>query len=311
MFFPLQTIDIEQGKLASGATYLNEIAVFMVALLFIMFPFVLILVSYLLILLTILKMPLAQSRHKAFSTCSSHLLVVTLFYGTGIITYLCPISAYAPVTNKLLSLFYTVITPMFNPLIYNLRNKEGLRQDGHCLLALRNSDANSDNVAWTFSLPYCEPNEINYFFCDISPVLKLACGDTLRKEASILALSVLINLSPFLLVVVSYARILSRIPKTPSAEGRHKAFSTCSSHLTVVTLFYSSACAIYLWPKFNHTVEVDMLISFLFCPRSSAGPCDLQSEEQRGEECPEQTQGKKEVFMNWGSPVQIRALQIK
>ncbi|CAM4646085.1 unnamed protein product [Caretta caretta] len=175
---------------------------------------------------------------------------------------------------------------------------QGLRQDGHCLLALRNSDANSDNVAWTFSLPYCEPNEINYFFCDISPVLKLACGDTLRKEASILALSVLINLSPFLLVVVSYARILSRIPKTPSAEGRHKAFSTCSSHLTVVTLFYSSACAIYLRPKFNHTVEVDMLISFLFCPRSSAGPCDLQSEEQRGEECPEQTQGKKEVFMN-------------
>ncbi|CAM4628733.1 unnamed protein product [Lepidochelys olivacea] len=155
-----------------------------------------------------------------------------------------------------------------------------------------------DNVAWTFSLPYCEPNEINYFFCDISPVLKLACGDTLTKEASILALSVLINLSPFLLVVVSYARILSRIPKTPSAEGRHKAFSTCSSHLTVVTLFYSSACAIYLRPKFNHTVEVDMLISFLFCPRSSAGPCDLQSEEQRGEECPEQTQGKKEVFMN-------------
>ncbi|CAM5153639.1 unnamed protein product [Eretmochelys imbricata] len=155
-----------------------------------------------------------------------------------------------------------------------------------------------DNVAWTFSLPYCEPNEINYFFCDISPVLKLACGDTLRNEASILALSVLINLSPFLLVVVSYARILSRIPKTPSAEGRHKAFSTCSSHLTVVTLFYSSACAIYLRPKSNHTVEMDMLISFLFCPCSSAGPCDLQSEEQRGEECPEQTQGKKEVFMN-------------
>ncbi|CAM5096172.1 unnamed protein product, partial [Natator depressus] len=104
------------------------------------------------------------------------------------------------------------------------------------------------NVAWTFSLPYCEPNEINHFFCDISPVLKLACRDTSRNEASILALSVLINLSPFLLVVVSYARILSRILKTPSAEGRHKAFSTCSSHLTVVTLFYSSACAIYLWP---------------------------------------------------------------
>uniref|UniRef100_A0A452GG73 Olfactory receptor n=1 Tax=Gopherus agassizii TaxID=38772 RepID=A0A452GG73_9SAUR len=111
-------------KLACGVTYMNEIAVFMVALLFITFPFVLILVSYLLILLTILKMPSAQSRHKAFSTCSSHLLVVTLFYGTGIVTYMCPNSAYTPVTNKILSLFYTVITPMFNPLIYSLRNKE-------------------------------------------------------------------------------------------------------------------------------------------------------------------------------------------
>uniref|UniRef100_A0A8C3FS19 Olfactory receptor n=1 Tax=Chrysemys picta bellii TaxID=8478 RepID=A0A8C3FS19_CHRPI len=120
------------------------------------------------------------------------------------------------------------------------------------------------NVAWIFSLPYCGPNEINHFFCDIYPVLKLACGDTLRNEASILALSVLINLSSFLLVVVSYAQILSSILKTPSAKGRHKAFSTCSSHLTMVTLFYGSACAIYLRPKSNHTVEVDMLISLFY-----------------------------------------------
>ncbi|KAM9121534.1 olfactory receptor 10C1-like [Pangshura tecta] len=117
-----------------------------------------------------------------------------------------------------------------------------------------------DNMAWIFS----GPNEVNHFFCDIYPVLKLACGDTSRNEASILAISVLINLSPFFLVVVSYARILSSILKTPSAEGRHKAFSTCSSHLTMVTLFYGSACAIYLRPKSDHSVEVDMLISLFY-----------------------------------------------
>ncbi|XP_014382845.1 LOW QUALITY PROTEIN: olfactory receptor 10A4-like [Alligator sinensis] len=111
-------------KLACGDTFLTEIVVFIVALVFITFPFVLILVSYLLIITTIMKMPSAEGRHKAFSTCSSHLVVVTLFFGTGTVMYLRPNSAYAPDIDKLLSLFYTVITPMLNPIIYSLRNKE-------------------------------------------------------------------------------------------------------------------------------------------------------------------------------------------
>ncbi|XP_014382538.1 olfactory receptor 10A4-like [Alligator sinensis] len=111
-------------KLACGDTFLSEVVVFVVALIFITFPFVLILVSYLLIITTIMKMPSAEGRHKAFSTCSSHLVVVTLFYGTGIVMYLRPNSAYSPDIDKLLSLFYTVVTPMLNPIIYSLRNKE-------------------------------------------------------------------------------------------------------------------------------------------------------------------------------------------
>ncbi|XP_065271755.1 olfactory receptor 10A2-like [Emys orbicularis] len=111
-------------KLACGDTSRNEIAVFMVALFFVSFPFVLILMSYISIISTILKMPSGAGRRKSFSTCSSHLMVVMLFYGSGAIMYLKPNSSYSPDTDKFLSLSYTVLTPMLNPIIYSLRNKE-------------------------------------------------------------------------------------------------------------------------------------------------------------------------------------------
>lgn len=120
------------------------------------------------------------------------------------------------------------------------------------------------NVVWFFTLPYCGPYKINHFFCDVPPVLKLACTDTTKNEMSILVLSVLITLSPFLLVLVSYIRILFTVFKIPSAEGRHKAFSTCSSHLIVVTLFYCSASAMYLHPKSSHSENIDRLVSLFY-----------------------------------------------
>ncbi|XP_007443765.1 olfactory receptor 10A7-like [Python bivittatus] len=120
------------------------------------------------------------------------------------------------------------------------------------------------NVVWIFSLPYCGPNQINHFFCDVPPLLRLACTDTTRNEISILALSVLITLSPFLLVLVSYIRILFTIANMPSVEGRHKAFSTCSSHLIVVTLFYGSASAMYLHPKSSHMEDIDKMVALFY-----------------------------------------------
>ncbi|XP_030403615.1 olfactory receptor 10A7-like [Gopherus evgoodei] len=111
-------------KQACGDTSRNEMAVFMVAMSFDTFPFMLILMSYVCIISTILRMPSREGRRKSFSTCSSHLIVVTLFYGSACIMYLKPNSSYSPDTDKFLSLSYTVITPMLNPIIYSLRNKE-------------------------------------------------------------------------------------------------------------------------------------------------------------------------------------------
>ncbi|XP_043827849.1 olfactory receptor 10AG1-like [Dromiciops gliroides] len=111
-------------KLACGDTSLNELSVYGGATIFVTFPSLLILWSYIKIIKTILKLPSAMGRRKAFSTCSSHLIVVGLFYGSGFITYLRPKSSHSPGVDKVLALFYTIVTPLFNPIIYSLRNKD-------------------------------------------------------------------------------------------------------------------------------------------------------------------------------------------
>ncbi|XP_054580714.1 olfactory receptor 502-like [Eptesicus fuscus] len=90
----------------------------------IMFTVFVIIVSYMYILITILKMRSNEGRHKAFSTCSSHLTAVTLFYGTITFIYVMPKSVYSTEQNKVVSVFYTVVIPMLNPIIYSLRNND-------------------------------------------------------------------------------------------------------------------------------------------------------------------------------------------
>ncbi|KAM9219852.1 olfactory receptor 10AG1-like [Dugong dugon] len=111
-------------KLACGYTIVNEMLVYTVAVLFVVVPFLSILGSYSKIISTILKLPSATSRSKAFSTCSSHLMVVVLFFGSAIITYLRPNTRHSEGTDKVISLFYTILIPMLNPMIYSLRNKD-------------------------------------------------------------------------------------------------------------------------------------------------------------------------------------------
>ncbi|KAG8573897.1 hypothetical protein GDO81_008920 [Engystomops pustulosus] len=92
--------------------------------LFTVFPFVIIVISYVYIFITILKIPSTIGRHKAFSTCSSHLTVVSIFYGTLIIVYMFPTRGDSLNLGKILSLLNTVMTPLLNPIIYTLRNKD-------------------------------------------------------------------------------------------------------------------------------------------------------------------------------------------
>lgn len=118
-------------RLASAGKHRSEISVMTATVVFIMIPFSLIVTSYIRILGAILAMASTQSRRKVFSTCSSHLLVVSLFFGTASITYIRPQAGSSVTTDRVLSLFYTVVTPMLNPIIYTLRNKDVRRALQH------------------------------------------------------------------------------------------------------------------------------------------------------------------------------------
>ncbi|XP_075768019.1 olfactory receptor 10A7-like [Pelodiscus sinensis] len=117
---------------------------------------------------------------------------------------------------------------------------------------------------WVFTLPFCGSNQINYFFCDIPPLIKLACTDTSLYELQLFTITMLCNFTPFCLILVSYVVIISTILKMASAEGRQKAFSTCSSHLIVVTLYYGSSCLIYLRPKSMTSLESNKVLALVY-----------------------------------------------
>ncbi|XP_053234992.1 olfactory receptor 2G3-like [Podarcis raffonei] len=111
-------------KLACVDTSLNEAVLFASSVVFLVVPLGLIMVSYGYIVVAALAIRSAEGRQKAFNTCASHLIVVSLFYGTAIFSYLQPPSNYSRDQGKMVSLFYTFVVTMFNPLIYTLRNKE-------------------------------------------------------------------------------------------------------------------------------------------------------------------------------------------
>nr|XP_036868313.1 olfactory receptor 2A25 [Manis javanica] len=104
-------------------------------------------------------------------------------------------------------------------------------------------------------LRFCGPWKINHFFCEITAVLKLACADTHINELLVLAGAVSVLVGPFSSIVVSYIHILHAVLKIQSGEGRQKAFSTCSSHLCVVGLFYGSAITMYVGPRYGNSRE--------------------------------------------------------
>ncbi|XP_004708562.3 olfactory receptor 10AG1-like [Echinops telfairi] len=115
-----------------------------------------------------------------------------------------------------------------------------------------------------FSLPFCGSKQINHFFCDIFPILNLVCVDTFENEMFIYMVSVFFGIVPFLLILVSYSKIISTILKLPSAKSQAKAFSTCSSHLMVVMLFFGTAIMTYLRPKNSHSGGTSKVLSLFY-----------------------------------------------
>ncbi|XP_054999044.1 olfactory receptor 8K3-like [Sorex araneus] len=114
-----------------------------------------------------------------------------------------------------------------------------------------------------FNLSFCN-YVVNHFYCDNLPVLILVCSNTQEVEFLILIFSVLNLVFTLLVVVVSYLLILIAILRMKSAEGRRKAFSTCGSHLTVVTVFYGTLTFMYVNPKSTHSFDTDKMASIFY-----------------------------------------------
>uniref|UniRef100_A0A452GJ53 Olfactory receptor n=1 Tax=Gopherus agassizii TaxID=38772 RepID=A0A452GJ53_9SAUR len=113
-------------------------------------------------------------------------------------------------------------------------------------------------------LIFCGPNEIDHFFCDFSPMLKLSCSDTSMITLVSFILASINTPCPFLLTVTSYVCIIATILRIPSTTGRQKAFSTCSSHLIVVTVFYGTLMTVYLLPKTSTLKALNKVFSVFY-----------------------------------------------
>ncbi|XP_057579632.1 olfactory receptor 13D1 isoform X2 [Hippopotamus amphibius kiboko] len=116
----------------------------------------------------------------------------------------------------------------------------------------------------TMILPFCGNNVIDHLTCEILALLKLICSDIAINVIIMTVASIILLMIPLLLIFISYVFILSSILKINSAEGRKKAFSTCSAHLTVVILFYGSALFMYMKPKSKDTNTSDEIIGLSY-----------------------------------------------
>ncbi|XP_072217409.1 olfactory receptor 14J1-like [Excalfactoria chinensis] len=120
------------------------------------------------------------------------------------------------------------------------------------------------HTASTFSLPLCQGNVVNQFFCEIPQILKLSCSGSYLREFVLVIFSISLFFGCFVFIVVSYVQIFLAVLMMPSEQGRHKAFSTCLPHLAVVSLFLISASFAYLKPPSASSPSMDLMVAVLY-----------------------------------------------
>ncbi|KAM6224096.1 olfactory receptor 5V1-like [Rhynchocyon petersi] len=151
------------------------------------------------------------------------------------------------------------------PLRYTL-----IMTKGHCVQLTASTWATGFlnsllHTVFTFRLSFCKSNRVNQYYCDIPPVVALACSSTYVADMVVLVVAGILGISALSITGLSYIYIISTILKMRSAEGKRKAFSTCASHLLVVGLFYGTVLFTYVRPSSSHHSPTrDRLISMLY-----------------------------------------------
>ncbi|XP_061008147.1 olfactory receptor 2Z1 [Dama dama] len=116
----------------------------------------------------------------------------------------------------------------------------------------------------TLHFPYCASHTVDHFFCEVPALLKLSCADTSAYELALSASGVLILVLPLSLIATSYGHVLGAVLRMRSEEARHKAFTTCASHITAVGLFYGAAVFMYMVPGAYHSPRQDNMVSLFY-----------------------------------------------
>ncbi|XP_001096028.4 olfactory receptor 5F1-like [Macaca mulatta] len=120
------------------------------------------------------------------------------------------------------------------------------------------------NTSYVSSLPFCGSNVIHHFFCDSPPLFKLSCSDTHLKETIFSTFAGVNMIGALLVILTSYSYVLVSIFSMHSGEGRHRAFSTCASHLTAIILFYTTSIYTYLRPSSSYSLNPDKVASVFY-----------------------------------------------
>ncbi|XP_036620483.1 olfactory receptor 10AG1-like [Trichosurus vulpecula] len=193
---------------------------------------------------------LTQKRNISFLACATQLCFFLIFGGTE--CFLLAVMAY--------DRYVAICNPLNYPLIMNQKICVHL-VIGSCLSGIPIPIGQTYQI---FSLPFCGSNHLNHVFCDVPPLLNLACGDITVNELYSYAGVFLSTIIPFLMILVSYIKIIATIQRLPSALGRQKAFSTCSSHLIVVSLFFGSGIISYCLPNSIKSAGIDKVLSLIY-----------------------------------------------
>ncbi|XP_064145258.1 olfactory receptor 5P76-like [Loxodonta africana] len=179
----------------------------------------------------------------------------------------------------LAAMAYDRFVAICNPLLYSTKlSTQACDQLFSVVYVGAFLNASSFTISF-FSLFFCGPNRVNHFFCDFAPLVELSCSDV-SIPAVVPSYSVGFIIAVTVIVIaVSYVYILITILKMRSTEGRHKAFSTCTCHLTAVTLYYGTTTFIYVMPKSTYSTDQNKVVSVFYMVVIHVEPSHLQSQE--------------------------------
>ncbi|XP_004708447.1 olfactory receptor 1052-like [Echinops telfairi] len=193
---------------------------------------------------------LSEHKSSTFSGC----VLQSFFFAVYVTTEVILLSMMA----------YDRFVAIANPLLYTVIMTQRLCISMVLISYLGGLVNSLTHTIGLLKLDFCGPNIVNHYFCDIPPLLKLSCSDAHTNEMLLFLFSGFIALFTLIIIIVSYVRIITAIQRIRSTEGRHKAFSTCVSHLTAVILFYGSLTFSYIQPSSQYSLEQEKVSSVFY-----------------------------------------------